>query len=167
MTPRLGAKHAGPRLFKRYLQYSKAISHQQDEHAYDLLQQLQPQADGIEQDRAGTLVGGEQSPLADLLAMGLKKRGYDVVREIGDTNYKLDLAIRDENGEFLLGIECEGKNYFNGKSSKEREVYRINLLEYRGWTVVRVWARAWFLNSEKVLKNLEKEIKAAKAKGQD
>jgi len=45
-------------------------------------------------------------------------------------------------------VECEGPNYFSGKSAKEREIYRKKLLEAKGWEVKRIWSRNHWLGRE-------------------
>jgi very-short-patch-repair endonuclease len=64
------------------------------------------------------------------------------------------LAIKGPKGDYLLGIECEGPNYFSGRSAKEREVYRPGLLMRRGWKVYRLWARNYFLNPQQEIKRI-------------
>jgi very-short-patch-repair endonuclease len=143
-----GAKHAGPLLFKRYLQYARAVSEGRTEDVNHLLQQLNVNDTFAKEVHPG--LPGDKT-LADLLYDALTAKGLDLSRDVGDTNYKIDLAVKDGNGAFLLGIECEGRNYFNGRSSKEREVYRHGLMALRGWQVYRVWARNYFLKPDAVV----------------
>lgn len=146
------ALHEGPRLLRSYLQYARAISRNESSIAHQILLGLfHPDAGlGIEPD-IGTNV------LADRMERLLLAKGLKVVKQIGDTNFKLDLAIVDEEGNYLLGIECEGKNYFSGKTAKEREVYRPMALKSRGWKIYRLWARNFFLNPEAELEKILKE----------
>ncbi|MDX2286100.1 MAG: AAA domain-containing protein [Bacteroidia bacterium] len=126
--------HAGPRLLRDYLMYAQRTS-----------QGFLP-----EQAAAGTaLLRPEPNPLAEAVAARLEAAGYAVERAVGATRYRLDLAVRDPQTErYLLGIECEGSLYFGGVSSKEREVYRRQLLERNGWRLHRVWARNWHLHAD-------------------
>lgn len=143
-----GATHAGPPLFKRYLQYARAVSEGRTEDVNHLLQQL---SDSNATEQSATPGFPGEKNLADHLFEALTAKGLKLARDVGDTNYKVDLAVMDDSGAFLLGIECEGRNYFNGRSSKEREVYRLGLMTVRGWQVYRVWARNYFLNPEAVV----------------
>ena len=144
--------HQGPRLFKDYLTYAKMIHDGKHSQATDFLTAK------FDHTTATTLTSSISSSLAQKLAERLEKEGFQVLRNIGDTNYKIDLVIvkADEPTKFLLAIECEGENYFSGKSSKEREVYRSRLLAQKGWKHTRVWARNFYLNPEKELKRLIK-----------
>lgn len=135
------AKFEGPKLFKRYLQYVKAIGEGRAEEAASLLQINANQADIKEKNNA----------IADFLAQKLTEKGYFVLRNFGDTRYKIDIVVKAnaESRDFLLAIECEGNHYFSGASAKEREVYRRQLLLQRGWKVHRVWARNFWMDKEK------------------
>ncbi|MDX2248921.1 MAG: AAA domain-containing protein [Bacteroidia bacterium] len=126
----------GPRFLKSYLQYARSIS---DGWKKEI---LNPQNGNVSPVTT-------ENPIADFLGERLRQLGYGVVRNVGDTSWKLDIAIKREDGVFLLGIECEGSFYFSGSSSKEREIYRRNLLESRGWKVHRVWARNFWADREK------------------
>lgn len=147
------AKHDGPRYLKQYLQYVRAISDHQDEVALSLL----------DAQNSKDLYKFSPNPIADFMSTSLEKQGYKISRNLGDTSFKLDIAVHDpeKEGEYLLGIECEGSQYFSGESAKEREVYRPLLLASKSWMVHRVWARNYWLDKEKelekILKLLEKE----------
>lgn len=129
-------KHEGPRFLKQYLTYVKAVNDQRFDAGIQILNQQHAE------DITRQLV----NPITEAIAEDLEAAGYYVIRNFGDTAYKLDLAVRasPESPAFLLGIEVEGAHYFSGASSKEREVYRPDLLQARGWQVYRVWARNWW-----------------------
>ena len=137
------SKNPGPRLFKNYLLYARSVA--MGETGTELLM------DSGREIPVKASVGGAPGELAFRVAEALESRGYHVERNVGDTNYKLDLAIKKSptDTEYLLGIECEGNNYFSGKTPKEREVYRPGLLVDRGWKLYRLWARNYFLDPEK------------------
>lgn len=147
------AKNPGPRYFKHYLQYVKAVSDKRQQDATNLLN-LQNEED---------ITTHTPNPIADALAARIQAAGFEVLLNFGDTAYKLDIAVKAaaDSEDFLLGIECEGHNYFSGKSSKEREVYRRGLLLSRGWKLYRVWARNYWKDPEK---EIEKVLKMLGAK---
>jgi hypothetical protein len=49
----------------------------------------------------------------------LRDKGYQVVRQVGVSGYKIDLGIRhpDHLGMFLAGVECDGASYHSSKSA--------------------------------------------------
>jgi hypothetical protein len=151
------AKHDGPRLFKRYLQYARALSQGEPALVQSILAQLRTIAPDV---GASTNTGALQAlGLATRLEADLKGQGWEVERGLGDYNFMLDLALRTPDGSYALGIECEGRNYFSGRSAKEREVYRTGLLEHRGWEIYRLWARNYFLNPDQELRRITERAK--------
>jgi len=146
--------HAGPRLFKQYLRYAQAISEGHEDTSAQILAGLLPDRLG----KPSELVR-PNSLLADLVAARLQEKGFEIVRDIGDTQFKLDLAVKDPAGGYLLGIECEGQQYFRGRSSKEREVYRHKLLLERGWKIHRVWARNFHTDPNREMKKILELLK--------
>ena len=153
------AKHEGPRLLRSYLQYARAISKGDLEIANNILKTI-----GTSKPEPLPEMQMAGNVLADRLETLLKAKGLRVMKQVGDTKFKLDLAIVDKEGHYLLGIECEGRNYFSGKSAKEREVYRPMALRSRGWEVYRVWARNFFLNPEGEVENILEALDLAKVR---
>ncbi|MFK7969223.1 MAG: AAA domain-containing protein [Bacteroidia bacterium] len=137
------SKHPGPRLLKRFLQYAYAMSEGRTADAFGLLDST-----------AGSRDLELPNPLADEVAQALEARGYRISRNLGDTNFKLDLAIQNAAGEHVLGIRCEGPHYFSGSTAKAREIYRRELLAQRGWKLCHVWARNWRIDAEKELERI-------------
>ena len=142
--------HPGPRYFRDYLTYVYAASHR-GESAAAMLLSGEPEASEWHD---------KGNQLADEVASTLESKGYRVARNLGSTNFRLDVAVMGENGEYLLGIEVEGGNYFSGETSKEREVYRPVLLQNLGWKLYRVWARNWWRNAEGELQHILKLLEA-------
>ncbi|MEL6731193.1 MAG: AAA domain-containing protein [Bacteroidota bacterium] len=126
------AAHQGPRLFKDYLRFVKALSEQREQDAVRVLN-AQHEVD---------ITAIPPNPIADAVSEKLEAEGYYFERNYGATSYKLDLAIKAPGARyFYKTIECEGPNYFSGASAKEREIYRRTLLESKGWEFQRIWAR--------------------------
>ena len=93
----------------------------------------------------------------------LTKLGYSVETNLGSTDYKLSLAVYDKNiDRYLLGIECDYAAFKSSDSIMERDVYRNKFLESRGWKIIRVWSRDWWLNKNKVINSIVKAINAQK-----
>ncbi len=67
-------------------------------------------------------------------------------------------------GSYLLGIECDGASYHSGRSARDRDRLREEILVNLGWTIHRVWSTDWFKSRtaeiERLLKHVE-EILAA------
>ena len=84
-------------------------------------------------------------PLEIQIAEALSARGYEVDRRIGIAGLFVDLAIKDpdEEGRYLLGIECDGEDYHSARSARDRDRIHNNVLRRQGWDIHRVWTVDW------------------------
>jgi Cdc6-like AAA superfamily ATPase len=154
-------KNNGPKLLRKYLQYARAVSENNTAEIRQLL--LSMHSRNCEIDPVGAY---EQQ-----IKAALEKAGYEVDINLGNTDYKLSLGIYDkELGRYVLGIECDYQAFHNSESVLERDVYRFKFFEIRGWKIVRVWSRDWWLSPAKVLADLiatiEKQKKVLRTKMQ-
>jgi very-short-patch-repair endonuclease len=101
--------------------------------------------------------------LEDDIAKEVEKWGYRVVRKIGNGSFRLDLAVMhpDVEGAYLLGIECDGPDYFAIKSTRDRERLHFEILHRLGWKIVRVWSPGWVQNKEDEKRKLRLAIEEA------
>jgi hypothetical protein len=61
-------------------------------------------------------------------------------------------------GTFLLGIECDGASYHSGRSARDRDRLRQEILENLGWKIHRIWSTDWFKSRESEIKRLLRRI---------
>lgn len=78
----------------------------------------------------------------------LAQHGYDCEPQVGVGGYFIDLAVIDprQPGRYLLAVECDGATYHSGKTARDRDRLRQQVLERLGWTVHRIWSTDWFKN---------------------
>ena len=57
-------------------------------------------------------------------------------------------------GTFLLGIECDGASYHSGRSARDRDRLRQEILENLGWKIHRVWSTDWFRSRDSEIRRL-------------
>lgn len=153
-----GTKNAGPKIFKSYLKYVRAVSNKKNKEVQYILDSFKP---ALPQTKEEVVL----NQIEDEIKEELVKLGYDVEINLGNTNYKLSLAVYDKKlDRYLLGIECDYAAYKSSDSILERDVYRNKFLESRGWNIMRVWSRDWWLNKDKVINNIVKQINANKKK---
>jgi very-short-patch-repair endonuclease len=149
-----GVKNNGPKLFKKYLQYVRAVSDGNRKEAETLLYGLSnftTPANNTENTK-GELAGRIYSKLREL--------GYEVDKEVGVSGYRLDLAIYDkEAGRYSLGIECDDSAFSGSEKARERDIHRQRYLESRGWKVIRVWSRDWWNDCKAELERIVESIK--------
>jgi very-short-patch-repair endonuclease/dihydroneopterin aldolase len=110
--------------------------------------------------------GIETAPLELSIMNELAKRGYKVDKQVGCSDYRIDLAICDpkDTDSYILGIECDGLNYSNAKSARDREVIRKNILEGLGWNLHRVWSTEWWLRRPVEISKIEEALAKAKSR---
>jgi very-short-patch-repair endonuclease len=86
----------------------------------------------------------------------LKENGYGVVPQVGVAGVFIDLWVRHSvrPGTFLLGFECDGVSYHSGRTARDRDRLRQEILENFGWELHPLWSTDWFKNGEGEIKRL-------------
>jgi very-short-patch-repair endonuclease len=107
--------------------------------------------------------GGEPSAFEQHVCDVLTARGHRVKQQVGCSEYRIDLAVEDPGapGRFMLGIECDGRNYHQAKTARDRDKLREAVLRDLGWRLHRVWASDWWHDPEAEIQRLEAAIVAA------
>jgi very-short-patch-repair endonuclease len=98
--------------------------------------------------------------LITLIANEIVKRGYKVDTQVGSSNFKVDLAIVDPNNSsrYLLGILCDGKNYYETATTRDREIVQPRILTMLNWIIIRVWSVDWYKNKENVIERIMSKL---------
>ncbi len=147
-------KNNGPKLLKKYLQYVRAVSSNNQQEVRSILSTLHRPLNNIDP------IGAYEIQIKD----ALENLGYEVDVNLGNTEYKLSLGIFDkELNSYVLGVECDYRAFHSSQSILERDIYRFKFFESRGWVIVRVWSRDWWLSREKVLTDLVAAIERQKS----
>jgi very-short-patch-repair endonuclease len=92
----------------------------------------------------------------------LKEKGYEVVPQVGVAGFFIDLGVKHpaKGGAFLLGIECDGAGYHSGRSARDRDRLRQEILINLGWKIHRIWSTDWFKSKDSEIKRLLRAIDA-------
>ena len=139
------SQSTGARQLRRYLEYVR-----------------NPET-ALEAEVTGT--GEPESPFEEAVLTALRKRGHKVASQVGVSGYRIDLAIRSENGEgFDLGIECDGATYHMSPAARDRDWLRQKVLEKLGWRIHRVWSTSWTRNNEAEIAAIEEALKQARTR---
>ena len=150
------AKHSGPRLFKGFLEYCQKIAEgrrSEAERVLDVLRGAQLKATGF-----ATLPSPHFVPLKVQLLLALEAKGYTVELDVGDSEFRVDVAITDPKDphRYALGLLCEeGQGELD---PFEAHVHIPAVLSMRGWQLLRVNALDWGLRSEAVLKQVTRAV---------
>src|ERR1043165_606999 len=129
------ASSPGPRLLREFLQYAERG------HLESVIATRKADADSLL----------EQDVLNELT-----RRGVTLVPQVGVAGYRIDFGVLDENtpGRFICGIECDGVTYHASESARDRDRLRQQVLEARGWTILRVWSTDWFKDRQGQIQRL-------------
>lgn len=150
-----GSKNIGPKLFKEYLKYVRAVSNGNSLETGIILNNLLPTIENSTADLSENL--------QQQVKLELENMGYCVECNIGNTANKIPLAVYNKKKDkYLLGIEFDYSAFESSESVLERDVYHPAFLESRGWQIVRIWSRDWWLNKKKVLNHLSKILEKQK-----
>lgn len=102
---------------------------------------------------ASKLVNRESSfdatdEFCNIIANFLESKGYKIQRQVGYSDYKIDIAVENPKaeGEFIVGIECDGISYSQARTARDRDHLRKTILKNMGWNLYRVWSTEWFRN---------------------
>ncbi|MCY4523092.1 MAG: DUF3320 domain-containing protein [Caldilineaceae bacterium] len=138
------SRQPGARQLRRYLEYVR-----------------NPEG-AFESEVTGT--GEPESPFEEAVLAALRKHGHRVDAQVGVSGYRIDLAIRSEDGErFDLGIECDGATYHSSPTARDRDWLRQQVLEGLGWRIHRVWSTAWIRDPETEMAAIEQALERARA----
>ncbi|MBO5102823.1 MAG: hypothetical protein J6C13_01880, partial [Clostridia bacterium] len=90
--------------------------------------------------------------LEDKIKIELEKLGFKVETNVGNADYKISLGVYDKKlDKFLVGVECDYSAFKSSPSILERDVQRPTFLKSRGWDLIRIWSRDWWLHKQKVI----------------
>ena len=98
-----------------------------------------------------------------LIAERIKELGYEVHTNIGCSEYKIDIGIVHPNkeGEYVLGIMTDGKNYRAANTARDRNILQNGVLKSLGWNIHRLWILDWWENQDKELGKIREAVEAA------
>lgn len=138
----------GPRLLRDFLLYA--------EH-------------GRLESRVASVLAEAESPFEREVLGELTRRGIKVVPQVGVAGYRIDIGVLDDDvpGRFVCGIECDGVAYHSSESARDRDRLRHQVLEGRGWTLIRVWSTDWFKDRAGQIARLVKTVEAIRTRARD
>ncbi len=136
-------RHDGPRVLKRFLKFAET-----GELDVPLLTEREM-----------------DSPFEEAVARALENHGYRVAAQVGSAGFRIDLAVRDpeDEGRFLLAVECDGARYHSSSWARERDRLRQAVLEQKCWKFHRIWSTDWFYNRDVELRKLLEAVEKARS----
>ncbi|MBR1400831.1 MAG: DUF4011 domain-containing protein [Prevotella sp.] len=113
------------------------------------------------------ILGGNEdaeSDLVKLVASELSAKGYKTVTHVGRSQFKIDIAVvnPEKDDEYMMGILCDGRNYYETKTTRDREIVQPGVLAGLKWNVMRVWAVDWYANHDQVMARILQRLEDVK-----
>ena len=144
-----GSKNQGPKLLREYLAYVRAVSMGDKAQASAILRGLS----SAETNEDGFI--SSMPSIEEQMKERIEKLGYKVEIGLGNKNSRISIAVYDDYcDKYLIGVELDKDAFAASKSAMERDVYKPKFLEGRGWTIMRVWCRDWWLSPAKVVRSI-------------
>jgi len=140
------AKSKGAQLLKAYLDFAENGEATLEQIELPIYDDHREQNEYLEQE------------IADFL----RKNSYVVDIGIGNSTSKVDLGVKIPNSNnYVMAIECDGRNYRNFKNARDRDRLRRVVLENMGWTYYRIWSPDWFKHKSQEQNKLLLALKEA------
>jgi len=140
----------GANCLKNYLRYAEAVSNGNTETARRVLRGMSRWHDTQDEEEYET-----NNPVAGQLAEALTDRGYVVDFAVGQSQFRCDLAVRqDGDTTYRLGILLDNRAYYEQSDLLERDMMRPKLLRDFGWKMAFVLAKDWYEDREAVMDRL-------------
>ena len=114
---------------------------------------------------SGTTHNLDTNVMVEQICDALARKGYITESFVGRSNFKVDIAVstREHPEKFILGILCDGRTYFETKTTRDREIVQPSVLRMLNWRVMRVYSIDWYENRERALKQILQELKLAES----
>ncbi len=93
----------------------------------------------------------------------LAQKGIKTEPQVGTAGYRIDLGVPHPTlpGQYVLGIECDGRKYHSTLVARERDRLRSQVLRERGWELYRVWSTDWYHSRHQAEERLLEAVKSA------
>ena len=104
------------------------------------------------------------SSIADKICTVLSENGYSAEKLVGHSEYRIDIGVIDPDDpeKYILGILLDGSGYGSSKTTRDREIAQISVLEGLGWHIMRIWTMDWWDNSNKEMNRILAELERLK-----
>lgn len=102
--------------------------------------------------------------MANQICNALANEGYITDMQVGKSDFKVDIAVStpDNPEQYILGILCDGRSYYETKTTRDREIVQPDVLKGLNWRTMRVYSIDWYENKERVMKQILAELESVK-----
>jgi hypothetical protein len=95
-----------------------------------------------------------------------RRTGFRTDLEVPCKKWSIDIGVIDPElpGKYICGIEADGATYHSSPSARDNDRLRQELLESRGWKILRILSTDFFHNKENAMEKLVDKIQQIRAK---
>ena len=141
-------KNAGPLRLKQYIEFCEYVDQEKTEDKKVLLNLIHEFKD-IYSKELNEFDSPFEEEVFNELVKAIPQR-LIIRNQVNVGGFLIDFAIYDkENEKFILGIECDGYRWHSKPEDKERDFYRQQYLESRGWNIHRIISTNWWNDKAK------------------
>ena len=97
------------------------------------------------------ILKSDRRGVAESICKELDAKGYKTNCMVGHSEYRIDIGIVDPSNpkSYILGILLDGPSYGSAKTTRDREIAQIAVLNGLGWEILRIWTMDWWDNTHK------------------
>lgn len=105
----------------------------------------------------------ETSGIVGDICQELRRNGYQVRTQVGHSKFHIDIGVVDPRNDerYLAGILLDGEQYADAKTTTDRELSQIDILNGLGWKLYRIWTLDWWDNKKRETERLILFLKKA------
>jgi very-short-patch-repair endonuclease len=94
----------------------------------------------------------------------LEAHGLRLAQRVGLSGYRIDFGVLDDDvpGRYVAGVECDGPMYRGAETARDRDRLRQQVLEARGWRLLRLWSTDWYKDRAGQIERLLSQVAEAK-----
>lgn len=153
-------KNDGPRMFKAFVEFARHLGEGRRSQAEKILNLV----NDASQRRRPTAQAAPESvqtlPLHHQISLALEAAGLQVESLVGTSEFRLPVAIvhADNANHYSLAILCDDGSTLC--DTYEDHVHVPNVLKHRGWRHLRVHAREWHRERDRVIERIRGALAA-------
>ncbi len=151
------SKNDGPRLFKGFLQFAYLLSQGQRNQAEQTLKLMAAAAARKAPDEESR-PPESWVPLNAQVALALEELSIPCEMDVGTSDFRVPLAVVDKTnpGRYVLGLLFDDD--LRSDDVYERHVHVPNVLDSRGWKLLRISSREWDMRRDEVLREIQASV---------
>ena len=141
----------GANTLRRFLEYAAAVSKGDADGAAAVMTSFR--------DRRAQESAGRPDAVTGQLAAALRQRGLTVTERVGQSGFRVDLAVRrPEDDEHRVAILIDRPERVAGQAVTERVLGHPSVLRATGWRVVNVLTKDWHDRPDAAVEAVERAL---------